>query len=96
VYVNFLRVNSNTRRNRAIGHCWDGTYNRDGYIMRLAEFIMCRCLLENGTYVYLIQWADWRRKIPTWITRYELMQQLTDECIDLIYEFDVAISLVND
>jgi len=96
VYINFLRVNSNTCHSHVIGHHWDDTYFKDCYIMRLAESIMCRYLLDNDNYTYLIRWANWQRNNPTWISQFDLMQQLKDECVDLIYELNTAISLVSE
>ena len=88
VYKHFLRDNCNSSRNRSAGRCWDGTFEREGYVMCIAECICCRCKDENGDLLYLVRWGDWRKFDPSWITCEDLIHQIKSEYIYLLLTFD--------
>jgi len=88
VYKRFLRDNCNSSRNRSAGHHWDGTFEREGYVMHIAECICCHCKDENGNLLYLVHWGDWRKFDPSWITCEDLIHQIKSEYIYLLLTFD--------
>jgi len=57
-YKLFFQNNYNSARNQRAGNCWDGTFERGGCIMQVAECILCHCTIDNGEFLYLVGWGD--------------------------------------
>jgi len=60
--------------------------------MRVAECIRCHCTIDNGEFLYLVGWGDWRKNDPSWISRQDFIRQIKGEYIQLLIDFDADVN----
>jgi len=72
-YKLFLQNNCNSARNQRARNCRDGTFKRGGCIKQIAEYICCHCTIDNGEFLYLVGWGDWRKNDSSWISHQDLI-----------------------
>jgi len=87
-YKLFLQNNSNSETNQRDRNHWDGTFERGGCIMWITEYICCHCTIDNGEFLYLVDWGDWRKNDPSWVSHEELIRQIKGEYIYHLIDFD--------
>jgi len=59
--------------------------------MWVAEYICCHCTIDNGEFLYLVGWGDWRKNDPSWISHQDLIHQIKGEYIQLLIDFDTDV-----